>query len=67
MLKLDNIVKVYKTAGEDVTALRDPLAGLGLEEGSFEQSTGDAMALDYKGQPREKNRSEEHTSELQSP
>ena len=40
---------------QDVTALRDPLAGLGLEEGSFEQNTGDALALDYKGQPREKN------------
>ena len=47
----DNKGKTY----QDVTALRDPLAGLGLEEGSFEQSTGDAMALDYKGQPREKN------------
>lgn len=35
---------------QDVTALRDPLAGLG-----FEQETGDAWAEDYKGQPRDKN------------
>lgn len=35
---------------QDVTALRDPLAGLG-----FEASAQDALAMDYPGQPREKN------------
>lgn len=43
---------------QDVTALRDPLAGLGLGgEGAdpFERDTGDALTLDYKGQPRAKN------------
>lgn len=42
---------------QDVTALRDPLMGLGYgeEPEPFTQETGDAMALDYKGQPREKN------------
>ncbi|MBM6871220.1 hypothetical protein [Pseudoflavonifractor phocaeensis] len=47
---------------QDVTSLRDPLAGLGYEE---EHGTADAEAfdglaqdeavVDYKGQPREKN------------
>jgi len=43
---------------QDVTALRDPLAGLGYggeEAAPFEQNTGDGLTLDYKGQPREKN------------
>lgn len=43
---------------QDVTALRDPLMGLGYGEeksGPFEQMTGDALTLDYPGQPREKN------------
>lgn len=42
---------------QDATALRDPLLGLGFEAGPgpFEQETGDALTLDYKGQPREKN------------
>lgn len=43
---------------QDVTALRDPLAGLsfgGGDGGPFEQETGDVLTLDYKGQPREKN------------
>ena len=46
---------------QDVTALRDPLAGLGYEEpggevqGPFEAGARDAVAMDYPGQPREKN------------
>lgn len=44
---------------QDVTALRDPLAGLsyGEEDGSpFEEAAQDAApVLDYPGQPREKN------------
>lgn len=43
---------------QDVTALRDPLAGLGYggeEEDPFELDTGDGLTIDYKGQPREKN------------
>ena len=40
---------------QDVTALRDPLAGLGYETGGIGAETGDILALDYKGQPREKN------------
>ena len=41
----------------DATALRDPLMGLDFEGETdpFEQMTGDAQALDYKGQPRTKN------------
>ena len=35
---------------QDVTALRDPLAGLG-----FGLETEDALTLDYKGQPRDKH------------
>ena len=43
---------------QDVTALRDPLAGLGFggeEAGPFDRETGDGLTADYKGQPREKN------------
>ena len=43
---------------QDVTALRDPLAGLDFVEeppDNFERDTGDGLALDYKGQPRAKN------------
>lgn len=43
---------------QDVTALRDPLAGIGFggEEASpFDRETGDSLTMDYKGQPREKN------------
>ena len=46
---------------QDATALRDPLAGLGYEEpggevqGPFEAGAWDAVAMDYPGQPREKN------------
>ena len=43
---------------QDVTALRDPLAGLdfgGGNVGAFERDTGDGLTLDYKGQPRAKN------------
>ena len=43
---------------QDVTALRDPLAGLsfgGEESGPFEQDTEDSLTVDYKGQPRAKN------------
>ena len=46
---------------QDATALRDPLAGLGYEEpggevqGPFEANARDAVAMDYLGQPREKN------------
>ena len=43
---------------QDVTALRDPLAGIGFggeEAGPFDQSTVDSLTMDYKGQPREKN------------
>ena len=42
---------------QDVTALRDPLAGLGYGEdsGGLEGAAMDEMILDYKGQPREKN------------
>ena len=39
---------------QDVTALRDPLAGLDFG-GDGEVFAQDALALDYKGQPREKN------------
>ena len=43
---------------QDVTALRDPLAGFGFggeEAGPFDRETGDGLTVDYKGQPREKN------------
>lgn len=50
---------------QDVTALRDPLMGLGYETpggetggeepAPFEGSARDAIVLDYPGQPREKN------------
>ena len=42
---------------QDVTALRDPLAGLdfGPEDGDLARETGDALTLDYKGQPRDKH------------
>lgn len=43
---------------QDVTALRDPLAGLSFGGGNldaFEQDTGDSLTVDYKGQPRAKN------------
>ena len=50
---------------QDLTALRDPLMGLGFEtpegetggevSGPFEGTARDAIALDYPGQPREKN------------
>ena len=42
---------------QDVTALRDPLAGLGMggeEPGPFERNTGDGLTVDYNpGQPRD--------------
>lgn len=43
---------------QDVTALRDPLAGLGFggeDQDAFQRDAGDALTLDYKGQPRTKN------------
>lgn len=43
---------------QDVTALRDPLAGLGYggdDAGPFEVAVGDSLTLDYPGQPREKD------------
>lgn len=43
---------------QDVTQMRDPLAGLDLggeNMDAFEREAGDALTLDYKGQPREKN------------
>lgn len=43
---------------QDVTALRDPLMGLGYEEDHpvpFEGAAQDAAVWDYPGQPREKN------------
>lgn len=50
---LANKGKTYQEA----TALRDPLAGLGFAEEHipFEQNAADAWALDYPGQPREKD------------
>lgn len=47
---------------QDVTALRDPLMGVDFDaaedkeesERSFERDTGDALTLDYPGQPRDK-------------
>ena len=43
---------------QDVTALRDPMAGLGYggdDTGPFEVTVGDSLTLDYPGQPREKD------------
>ena len=43
---------------QDVTALRDPLAGLGYGEeevGPFKAGAWDSLTLDYPGQPRAKN------------
>lgn len=43
---------------QDVTALRDPLMGLGFEEEMehpFERAVQDTTVMDYPGQPREKN------------
>lgn len=56
--------EIARNAGktyQDVTALRDPLMGLGYEEpggevpGPFEANARDAIVMDYPGQPREKN------------
>ena len=38
---------------QDVTAMADPFAGL-TAPAPFEESTGDSLTLDYKGQPRDK-------------
>lgn len=54
----DEITAMAGKTYQDVTALRDPLAGIGFggeEPGPFEAETGDGLALDYKGQPRAKN------------
>lgn len=43
---------------QDVTALRDPLAGMGYGgevSAPFESIAQDAAVMDYPGQPREKN------------
>lgn len=43
---------------QDVTALRDPLLGLGFEggeSGPFETTAQDGLTLDYPGQPRDGN------------
>lgn len=40
---------------QEVTALKDPLAGIPEDPGPFEVSVADAWTFDYPGQPREEN------------
>lgn len=53
----EEIAKNQGRTFQDVTALRDPLMGLGFEEedSPFELAAQDAAVMDYPGQPREKN------------
>lgn len=53
----EEIAKNRGRTFQDVTALRDPLAGLGYEGETppFEGAARDAAVMDYPGQPREEN------------
>ena len=51
----DAIAAANGRSYQDVTSLKDPLAGIPEDPGPFEVSVADAWTFDYPGQPREEN------------